>query len=104
MRLELDLTESRHASKWHCDEKKLSRKEWVGEPYKELLEHSPSLAAAKAGCSQLSWDELVESNSLVRALQNRSLRFPRLPVTDRALTDRALLRGTGSEAHSRSAG
>ena len=64
-----------------------------GEPYTELLEHSPSLAAAKAGYSQLSWGELVESNSLVQALQNRSLRLPTLPVTDRAL-----LRGTGSAA------
>ena len=83
--MEIDLNESRHTFKWHCDEDLLKLKVWQGEPYTKVVGESRSLERAKAGRPHLSLTELHESRQLVQALQNRSLELPALDATTRVL-------------------
>jgi hypothetical protein len=84
--MEIDLHESRHAFKWHCDEKLLRLKVSKGEPYTKVPGESRSLVCAKAGRPQLSLTELHESQQLVQALQTRSSELPALRATSRVLS------------------
>ena len=83
--MEIDLNESRHAFKWHCNEKLLSLKVRQGDPYTKVPGKSPSLEFAKARSPRLSLTELHESRQLVRALQNGSSEIPALDATSRVL-------------------
>lgn len=83
--MEIELNESRHAFKWHCDEKLLRLKVRQGDPYTKVLDESHSLRFAKARRPQLSLTELHESQQLVQALQNGSLELPALGATSRVL-------------------
>jgi hypothetical protein len=84
-RMAVDLTQSRHASKWLWDLASLQRKTKVVESFTEDRRTSLALSLAKVGHSRLSRAELVESEALQQVLTTCSSHLPPLDATNKVL-------------------